>query len=257
VEDYEGTIHERSDRGDREVSYYELALTNRQVFVAIVLLLIGLSGAFLAGAWFGSGAGSRPAAQQAATPVPAPAKPSGEQLDEYRFFSEKQAARSPQSSAPAESAAPSAPSDSSSASPRPEAVTAKPPAAVPIPAPEPSTRTAPAPSAPAPVPSAPATSPARVAPEPAAAPKPATPSSPAGDLWVQVFSTADAAQARRVADQLSGAGYRAVVSRGGAAGGAPLERVRVGPFRDRAEAQRVADDVRRKLKFSTWITSTQ
>ena len=94
----------------------------------------------------------------------------------------------------------------------------------------------------------------------ASTPKPAAPVATkpgATDLWVQVFSSADVAQARRVVDQLKRAGYRGSISPTPGSGTVPLQRVRIGPYKDREQAQRVADDVRRKLKFSTWITSTQ
>jgi cell division septation protein DedD len=270
----------------RESSYYELALTNRQVFAVIVLFLASLSGAFLAGVWFARDAmpatvaSAGPAAASPGTP---PAKASGAGLDEYRFFSEQQsekrtgAATTPPASTPAVpqqqqpldasragttlaqdvGARPTANDDRSAGSGTSagdDAIAAAPETRPAVTAAAPVAAPASAPSAVVP-PSAPTSKPAA---EPAAtaatstAPKPA-----AGDLWVQVFSSADAAQARRVVEQLRQAGYRGAVSAAPGGSGPALQRVRIGPYRDREQAQRVADDVRRKLKFSTWITSTQ
>ncbi|KAB2959613.1 MAG: hypothetical protein F9K18_11505, partial [Thermoanaerobaculia bacterium] len=64
----------------REPSYYEVALTHRQVLVAFVVLLTCLLAAFLSGVWVGRGA--EPATRVAAAPPPsvAPASPPIEQL---------------------------------------------------------------------------------------------------------------------------------------------------------------------------------
>ena len=40
---------------DHEPSYYEIALTNRQVLIAFVILLVCLVAAFLSGVWVGRG----------------------------------------------------------------------------------------------------------------------------------------------------------------------------------------------------------
>jgi cell division septation protein DedD len=243
----------------REGSYYELALTNGQVFVAVVLFLASLSGAFVAGIWFAREASPRSIVAPGGATGAAAAKPSPEGLDEYRFFSENRASAS-SSAAPASTAAGAAsPPLATPSSPRPDPVTtladdvgARPGASGTAGAgDEPSTGTAPPTllvTEPEPKPTATST------------PKPAAPVATkpgATDLWVQVFSSADATQARRVVDQLKRAGYRGSVSPAPGSGPAPLQRVRIGPYKDREQAQRVADDVRRKLKFSTWITSTQ
>jgi len=70
---------------------------------------------------------------------------------------------------------------------------------------------------------------------------------------VQVFSSRDREQAQRMVDRLTDGGQPAYLS--------PVEvdsttmfRVRIGPFRDRAQAQRVADQVKRTYRLDTWIT---
>ncbi|HEY8021186.1 MAG TPA: hypothetical protein VIH93_08800, partial [Thermoanaerobaculia bacterium] len=44
-----------------EPSYYEIALTNRQVVVAFVVLLVCLLSAFFSGVWIGRGSAERSA----------------------------------------------------------------------------------------------------------------------------------------------------------------------------------------------------
>ena len=59
-----------------EPSYYEVALTNRQVLIAFVVLLTSIVAAFLSGVWIGRGGSSpvrpTPGIVEAA---PAPAEP--------------------------------------------------------------------------------------------------------------------------------------------------------------------------------------
>jgi cell division septation protein DedD len=272
----------------RDSSYYELALTNRQVFAVIVLFLGSLCGAFLAGVWFARDAAPATlasATSAASTPGSPPPKPTGSGLDEYRFFSEQQSEKRNGQAVPAPAAATpaaqplvasragttlaqdvgarpatgddrSAGGESTATAPetRP-AVTAA--AAGESPAPAAGVPATPTPSAPAASTASPTSRPAIEPASASAASASASAKPGASDLWVQVFSSADSAQARRVVDQLRQAGYRGAVSAAPGGSGPPLQRVRIGPYRDREQAQRVADDVRRKLKFSTWITSTQ
>jgi cell division septation protein DedD len=70
---------------------------------------------------------------------------------------------------------------------------------------------------------------------------------------IQVFSSHDQAQAQKVLDRLLRADYDAFLSPAEVRGIVRF-RVRVGPFRDRAEAERVAANLRTDLKLETWIT---
>ena len=70
---------------------------------------------------------------------------------------------------------------------------------------------------------------------------------------VQVFSSSDGEQAKKTVQRVNKGGFKAYVS--------PLQvgtqtmyRVRIGPFNDRAAAQKVADQVRKRFKLDTWIT---
>lgn len=68
----------------REPSYYEIALTNRQVLVAFVLLLVCMVVAFFSGVWIGRGGGARAQAATAAASAGANEPP----VAEFKFFSE-------------------------------------------------------------------------------------------------------------------------------------------------------------------------
>ena len=68
----------------REPSYYEIALTNRQVVVAFVVLLVCLLAAFFSGVWIGRGAAEAEVRQAAAPQPTAPAE--GTALEELEFF---------------------------------------------------------------------------------------------------------------------------------------------------------------------------
>jgi cell division septation protein DedD len=241
--------YEHPSREGREASYYELALSNRQVFLAVFVLLLGIAGAFLAGVWFARGSAPATRVSQSAAPVEAAAK---ERVGEYKFFSEKDKPRpaagtqlpapTPVKPAPATESAAATPVASSDASPETSPTPAGEGGAAAAPALPPAMAQAPA-----------ATTAAKAA---AAAPA-ATPAAVAGDLFVQVFSSADIAQAKRVVGQLQRAGYKGFIAPLANVNGQTLHRVRVGPYRERDLAQKAADAIRQRLKFSTWITNTQ
>jgi len=210
---------------ESESSYYEIALTNRQVMTVFVVLLLCVVAAFFSGVWIGRreavpALAAAPAAEAAVAAVDA----NGEPMEELRFFSESAAA------APESGATQPVPQSGARPEPPPSRVEAsgsvgvfeRPPAEV-----------------------------ARAEPEP----EEAAPERPIeeGPLVIQVFSSADQQQAQRVVDRLRTAGYAALLS--------PVEvrdqtmyRVRIGPFGEEREAERVADRVRRDFKLDTWIT---
>jgi cell division septation protein DedD len=216
-----------------EPSYYEIALTHRQVLVAFVVLLVALVAAFFTGVWVGKGGAAAPLAAEATKPAPSPASAP---LEEFRFFSEE-------GQRPAASVPPPAPAQ------RPA-----------VPAPGPGTTLVAdleAEAAPAPPASVPTPEREVETPEPApAAPPPAATAGRApeeGGLVVQVFSSPDAVQARRILQRLTAGGFRAFLSPV-EVGSQTMHRVRIGPFAERGEAQRVADQVRQRFKLDTWIT---
>lgn len=260
-----------------EPSYYEIALTNRQVVVAFVLLLTCLLGAFFSGVWIGRESTARAAQEQLVrnTPPVQQAAQEGRNLEELEFFDsrnkkgeKKGAASEGQQTATAPPAANSTLlQDLTRRQPTPPA---------PAPSPE---RTPPATTAPAPQQAAPAPAesleptPAQAraerrrkrreaaeaaaaagAPAPAAKTgKGAEPAIPKGAFVIQVFSSPDKAQAESIRSKLTGGGQKAYLSPVDR-GGRTMYRVRIGPFKSRGDAQTVADKVRKGYKLDTWVT---
>jgi cell division septation protein DedD len=259
-----------------EPSYYEIALTNRQVVVAFVILLACLLAAFFSGVWIGRG-GIEPRGDQMvrATP-PAQAAPEGHTLEELKFFAdrpnkknkpEEKPDRSDRSEKSAETVAAPAPvptaedaqesrpkaanstlqqdlepssqgsrgsgSRSSKASPN-SVVRSTPPTPV---RPEPAEETA----RPEPVQSRPAERPSEKT------------SGAEGSVVIQVFASADQAEAGRVRDRLKKGGQAAFLSPL-TVDGRTMYRVRIGPFTSRPKAQTVAEKVRKNFKLDTWLT---
>ncbi len=211
----------------REPSYYEVALTNRQVLIAFVALLTCMVAAFFAGVWIGRGApagGAGPAVAARATPGP-PASATPE-IDQLSFFSGAEAGS------------------------RTTATPAAPPARrQPSPTPEPTRPAATAAPAPAPTPTP------RPAPTRAATAAPAATAAATGTVFVQVYSSTNGARAREIAADLRKAGFPVVLAE--SPSGARLNyRVRVGPFATRDQAEAAAVKLRREHRLDTWVTET-
>ena len=222
---------------EQEPSYYEIALTNRQVLVAFVILLCCVLAAFFAGVWVGRGspAGAADQPQQAAAEPTPSAKP-----EELAFFNDGEAAsgttgdrpdlqdlaRNPRQGTTLAEDLGVKDAPRAGASPAPAA-----PGGEPDGEPGPGTQPSAAPAA---------TS--------TAAPDPAT---PAGALFIQVFSSRDELQARRLETRMRAAGFKAFLSPAG-----PMFRVRIGPFTSRPEADATAAKAKREFRVDTWITAS-
>jgi len=226
---------------DHEQSYYEIALTNRQVVVAFVILLVCLMGSFLTGVWIGrgeAGDGGREAVERAEV-EDGEARP----LDffaggELEGEAGGEAARTP---------------------PTPDRPGAGPPAEDPADARarrEAERRRAEEAAAGGDVAGGEGAALGPQAP-PAGPPGEARPGADreatAGGPVVQVFSSGDRAQAEKVVARLTGGGERAFLSPV-EVDGQTMYRVRIGPFGDRGEAEEVAERVRRQYHYDTWIT---
>lgn len=247
-----------------EPSYYEITLTNRQVVVAFVILLLCLVSAFFSGLWIGRESAARAQEQIVRNTPPTPAEPEeGQALEEFRFFEDGQEKGATPTPAPVQEVAqatptPEAPDDTTlledfggggdeEATPDPDlpegrrrrgrgaqpgdeeetaAATPAPPAS-PIPSPSPT-------------PARPRSTPAE-------------PRMGAGQLVIQVFSTADVDQAESVRGRLVKGGHKAYLSPV-QVGGRTMYRVRIGPFDSRDQAQKVAEQVRKGYKLDTWVT---
>jgi DedD protein len=88
---------------------------------------------------------------------------------------------------------------------------------------------------------------------PAPSPAREEPAIPKGSVVIQVFSSQDRSQAERIRRRLSNGGEKAYLSPV-EVGGHTMYRVRIGPFSSRADAQKVAEKVRKDYEYDTWIT---
>lgn len=254
-----------------EPSYYEIALTGRQVLAAFVILLVCLVAAFFSGVWVGrSGDGE---GEADATEVVADAPQGGgaeaeapapdDDLEELSFFEEDGGAES--GGSPRRESDPEGSGDAAG-TPRPGPAgtgvgtsTGESPRTGPSETSEPSSGGDPGArsrdSGPAAGESAQAGSAPAEPREPAAPPADASPSRSlaTGDIVVQVFSSSEEDKARDVLDRLRENDFRAFLSPVAEAE-RTLYRVRVGPFEHMDEAQAVAERLRDRLGLETWIT---
>jgi DedD protein len=230
-----------------EQSYYEIALTNRQVLVAFVILLSCVLAAFFAGVWVGRGAPQTLA--EAPVETEAETEAAFEDPKEFEFFADREGTM-PEPRPDLRQIA---------ENPDPDTTLAQDLGVEPKPKREPPQEVAGASE-----PGSAATETPGEAPPPSKAPPQAPAATPTGEapaagsgaeiLVIQVFSSKDEVQARRLVTTLQEAGFRAFLS--------PLEadrttmyRVRIGPFRERSQAESVAERVRSRFKVDTWITS--
>jgi cell division septation protein DedD len=277
-----------------EPSYYEIALTNRQVVVAFVILLTCLLGAFFSGVWIGRESTARNAQEQLVrnTP-PSDVAQEGKNLEELEFF-DKNNKKAADDKARGEEAAAPAPSGSTLledlGGKKPEARNPPRPAAEPAeeepaprqaarPDPEPATdpstidpaqerrnrrkaaRAAAAAAAALNPPEAPA--PAKTTPVKTAAVKtPTTKTATKTAAAPAIPKGSYVIQVFSSADQVQAERIRGKLTGGGQKaylspinrGGRTMYRVRIGPFKSHDDAQKVADQVRKGYKLDTWVT---
>jgi cell division septation protein DedD len=213
-----------------EPSYYEIALTNRQVLIVFVVLLICVVAAFFSGVWVGqrdAPAAVVDLAQEGAT-EPAAESEEGSEVKELHFFADEDAAQgdSPSLAEMADEPQPETTllEDLGGREAEPEAAVAasEPPASSPAP-----TQTAPDSAA--------------------------SQATAASGYVIQVFSSADAVQARKLLGQLTDGGYPAFLSPV-EVGSQTMMRVRIGPYSQLANAETVAERIRREFRLDTWVT---
>jgi cell division septation protein DedD len=251
----------------RERSYYEIALTNGQVLVAFGILLLCVAGAFVSGMWVArESLRDRLEAAELAQAVAQPE--TGEaSSDTFEFFGADAGAASgapngslprietmaePAATAPAAAATggtpsrrqeqPASRSDDARVAEAPRQAAAE---AVEDAEPEPETQIAERETPPVePAPESPAV---RPAPSGDRAQEPA-----AGDVVIQVFSSADETQANALIARLRADGYRAFLSPV-EVDGRTLFRVRVGPYESRSAADVDAAELKRRHRVDTWF----
>ncbi|MGB3564452.1 MAG: SPOR domain-containing protein [Thermoanaerobaculia bacterium] len=233
-----------------EPSYYEIALTNRQVLTVFVILLACVVAAFFAGVWIGhrdvGPAGTPEIAERQEQEEPVPEDEEGRPLRELRFFTEDSAEAAAEET-PTPAAEPDSP-DSTLLQDLDGSPPEKPSGAKkPLPSLLPPEFTAEPVVAekdePTPAAAAPAPAPVVSTPAPA----------PAGELVIQVFFSSDQEKARNLVAQLAGGGFPAFLSPV-EVGGETMYRVRLGPYEQRSAAEAAAERVRRNYKLDTWIT---
>ena len=247
-----------------ERSYYEIALTNRQVLTALAILLICIVGSFVAGLWV-----ARDVLGQAASENVEVAEGDDQSEGVFEFFTGDDAADDggtgagdgdtapvpthlrpvaepePQQASPAASAQAGGPTERSEQKRQTEQST-----------PVESPPKAPAAEAEREEPVSLRQPTRRQAETPAPDPSDAAPGSPAtsdGDLVIQVFSSADQNQANLLITRLRDGGYPAQLSPVDVEG-RTMYRVRVGPYSDRGEAETIASAIKSKFRLDTWIT---
>ncbi len=260
-----------------EPSYYEIALTNRQVVVAFVILLACLLAAFFSGVWIGRGGIELRHDQMVRATPPAQTTPEGHTLEELKFFTDRQNKKgkenraedkSDRSDKSTETVAAPAPvptaDDAQESRPKPASTLQQDlqPSSSP-PSSSRSSRSAKSSSVvrqtpPAPVQAEPAE--AQVRPEPVQSRTAADRTADTGggggaegSVVIQVFASADQAEAGRVRDRLTKGGQAAFLSPL-TVDGRTMYRVRIGPFTSRQKAQTVAEKVRKTYKLDTWLT---
>lgn len=237
----------------QEPSYYEIALTNRQVVVAFTILLLCLVSAFFSGVWVGRGGAQRAVAESVVRNTPPPQRTEAVNLEELEFFDQPGAPGSQRAAAdqPAQPDRASTLQDDlarrdGTATPAPDAAPEASPAADETPAPP---VVAQIPPPPPPVQEATEEKP----PKAVKAPVKAVAEPAAGSVVIQVFASPEKNEANRIKDRLLKGGQSAYLSPV-TVGGRVLYRVRIGPFKSKADAQKTADQVRRGYQLDTWVT---
>jgi cell division septation protein DedD len=253
-----------------EPSYYEIALTNRQVVVAFALLLVCLVTAFFSGVYIGREGTLRDQDQlvRAAPPEQKPVDEEGQELEEFEVFG-GEGSRPPSGKLPEETVAEAEPEpepssrdttlledfggeDLAESEPAPggeEEFVEEEPVPEPEPEPTPARRRRDREQPRQAATPAPQEEPAR----PERGSEPAAPAAARGKTVIQVFSSAEQDQAERIQKDLAGSGQPAYLSPV-KVGGTTMYRVRIGPFGSRDEANKVAERVRKSHKLDTWIT---
>lgn len=233
----------------QEPSYYEIALTNRQVLVFFVVLLLSVVGAFFSGVWLGQQRTDRVAVVAEEEPtLEEVAPPADEELAELNFFTDDPP---PVSSTPRSGGASAAPERAVESADEPRRPARRETLAA---AGDPETTlledVGGAASGGA------ATEPPVGGGATEASPAPPVGALPADAFVIQVFSSPDGGQARKLLDRLTSGGYEAFLSPVEVEG-RTMHRVRIGPFAGKDEADDTAAEVAQAFRVETWVTRNE
>ena len=233
----------------QESSYYEVSLTNRQVLVSFVVVLILLLMVFVFGAWLGrrscvsvgvDGTGGPPLVGDASDSSLDGLEPFGGESNKDEVLDK------PDLSQLAET-------------PRTETTLAQDLGEEPVARDEPAppVRTPPPPPSSSPPPPRTVTPPPpTTAPPPPVAPPAVTSAEPTTGYIIQVLSSRDRSKAEGILGQLRAGGHRAYLSPR-ESNGVTMFRVRIGPFDDKAEAERLEPEIKRTYRVETWVTTAE
>jgi len=223
-----------------EPSYYEIALTNRQVLMVFVVLLVCVVVAFISGVWVGRGSDSELPTMGVAEAVPSDTEEGSEapEVGELNFFAEK--SEGDRGSGALAKAVESPSSETTLLQDvRGDENSAKSPGDSP-PTARVEEKQAPTEPAPEPV-------------ETASNQAVGAAADGQGEHVIQVFSSTDQQQAKHLIQTLTSGGYPAFLSPVDVRG-QTMYRVRIGPYVDPKEAESVAERVRKSYRLDTWVT---
>jgi cell division septation protein DedD len=239
-----------------EPSYYEIALTHRQVLVSFVVLLACVLTAFVTGVWVGRKGQPPPVIAEDAPREEQVADTDLAQLDELKFFSEQEGngeLQKPDLSKLADQPRRGTTLAEDVGSAEPAIETATEATAEPPPPAAPPRREIPPPPPPPPTPRA-EPAPPPPAPPREVRPQPTADTEPRDGFIIQVFSSHDEEQAKKVLERLRQGGYQSYISPV-QVGSKTMHRVRIGPYPSREPAEQAARKVQEEYRLDTWITA--
>jgi cell division septation protein DedD len=234
-----------------EDGFHEIQLSGKQLVFLFIVTTTVVVGVFLFGVLVGRGARPAPAEESPAAAVTSPAPEAPRPVTQSPSSEVPQPAPEgpddlsgtaalKQKSSPATGLTPSTETKTATAETKPAPLAAPPPARPPISS---------VPKEPEPKPA-----PAAVVAKPSVAATADVPRSAASGVWlVQVIATRDQAVATSVVKKLASKGYPAFLVNPVAGAPQPFFKVQVGRYRERTEAERVSQRIKKEEQFQSWI----
>lgn len=245
---------------NQETSYYEIALSNRQVVGFFVCFLLALVVAFVSGVWVGRSNQEKMVEKARLEAIARQNEEILAQVPELsietgKLIPPKSGANPPDLSSLTQRKSNGTLVDDVQGRSPEETATPAPTYVEPEPAQaEIPTRREPEPAPTRVEPKTPATDSKPKTPDPKSA-EPAKPfAEPTSGFVVQVFSTKDEGQAKKILGDLKNAGHKAYLSPV-KVGSQTMYRVRIGPFAQRGPAEQSAAKVKQKFRLEPWVTA--